>query len=505
MPTLVRLIVAAVGGALLWLAFPSFDLWPLAPLGCAALALATAGASLRTGLLAGLLLGLTWYTPMFVWASTYAGAAPWLAMSLASALYPAALGGLLALLQRSGAVRPVVGAAAWVLMEYARSVTPFGGFPWARLGFSQADSPMLGVASLLAVAGLGFVVALVGGLLARSGQLLRGDADARRPVRAAGLLVTAAALVLAPLLIPRPTDGENLRVAAVQGDLPPDFTRTLSAERGTMLTRYTDLTHDLATSVRAGETSYPDLVLWPEGASDLDPLSPTSGAAATEQIMAATDDIDAPVVLGATSRNAQDAPRNLVLEMQPGEGLDDTYQKIFLAPFGERMPLRPVMRHLSEWVDRIPDWEAGSEPGVMDVALRDGREVRLGLGICFEVVVDQAVRDVVHGGADLLVVPTSNAWFGEGDEAAQHIAASRVRAVEYGRSVVHISNVGISGLITPDGAVDQPTELFTQALLEGTVPLRNQQTPALHTGPWVVHAALVVVLLGLVTGRRRAG
>lgn len=505
MPASVRLLAAALGGVLLWLAFPSFDLWPLAPLGCAALALATAGASVRIGLLAGLLLGLTWYTPMFVWASTYAGAAPWLAMSLASALYPAALGGLLALLQRPGRVRPVVGAAAWVLMEYGRSVTPFGGFPWARLGFSQADSPMLGVASLLAVTGLGFVVALVGGLLARSGQLLRGDEIARRPVRAAGLLVTAAALVLAPLLIPRPTDGEDLRVAAVQGDLPPDFTRTLSAERGTMLTRYTDLTHDLATAVRAGEAAYPDLVLWPEGASDLDPLGPVSGEAATEQIMAATNDIDAPVVLGATSRNAQDAPRNLVLEMQPGEGLDDTYQKIFLAPFGERMPLRPVMRHLSEWVDRIPDWEAGTEPGVMDVELRDGREVRLGLGICFEVVVDGAVRDVVLGGADLLVVPTSNAWFGEGDEAAQHIAASRVRAVEYGRSVVHISNVGISGLITPEGVVEQPTELFTQALLEGTLPLRSEQTTALHTGPWVVPASLLVVLLGLVLGRRRAG
>ncbi|OLT27236.1 hypothetical protein BJF82_16495 [Kytococcus sp. CUA-901] len=80
------------------------------------------------------------------------------------------------------------------------------------------------------------------------------------------------------------------------------------------------------------------------------------------------------------------------------------------------MPLRPVMRHLSEWVDRIPDWEPGTEPGVMDVALPDGRQVRLGLGICFEVVVDAAVRDAVAGGAELLVVPTSNAWFGEGDE-----------------------------------------------------------------------------------------
>ena len=501
-----RLLLAALGGGALYLAFPSHDIWPLAVVGCAVLALATAGAGIRVGLVAGLLLGLTWYTPMFVWASTYAGAAPWIAMSVASALYPAALGGLLALLQRGGRVRPVVGAAAWVLMEYARSVTPFGGFPWARLGFSQADSPMLGVAALLSVAGLGFVVALVGGLLALALQHLAHRPQPRR-ARALGPALLATGLVLAPAALPRPTGGEPVQVAAVQGDLPPDFTRTLSAERGTMLQRYTSMTEGLATDVADGAAPAPDLVLWPEGASDLDPFAPDGGAEAVARMMPGVEALDAPVVLGATSYGTGDAPRNMVLELQPGQGVDDTYQKIYLAPFGERMPLRPVMRHLSEWVDRIPDWEPGTEPGVMDVALPDGRQVRLGLGICFEVVVDAAVRDAVAGGAELLVVPTSNAWFGEGDEAAQHIATSRVRAVEYGRSVVHISNVGISGLIDPDGWVEEETTLFSQALLEGELPLRSTPTPALTTGPWVVPAAALVVvaaLLGLVVRRRSA-
>ena len=72
----------------------------------------------------------------------------------------------------------MIGAAAWVLMEWARSVTPFGGFPWARLGFSQADSPMLGAVSLLAVPGLGFLVALAGGLLAVAVQRLMAPGGA---------------------------------------------------------------------------------------------------------------------------------------------------------------------------------------------------------------------------------------------------------------------------------------------------------------------------------------
>ncbi|MGO0577863.1 apolipoprotein N-acyltransferase [Ornithinimicrobium panacihumi] len=501
----VRLLLATLGGLALFLSFPGTDAWPLALVGTAALALATAGASLRVGLLAGLLLGLCWFTPMFTWASTYAGAMPWIAMSLASACYPAALGLVAAWLQRGGAVRPFVVAGAWVLMEYARSVTPFGGFPWARLGFGQADSPMLALVRWVGVPGLGFAVALAGGLLALAAQrvLEPGRVDLRR---AAGAAVVALALVLAPLAIPRPTDGESVRVAAVQGDVPEGFTRTLTAEPGTMLARYTEMTTALARDVETGAAAYPDLVLWPEGASDMDPLRPDGSPEATRRIMGAVDAIDAPVVLGATSRRGTDAPHNMALSYLPGEGLDETYTKIYLAPFGEKMPLRPLMRQLSPWVDRITDFVAGSEVGVMPVPLRDGREVLLGLGICFEVVVDPAMHDLVRGGADLVAVPTSNAWFGDGDQAAQHLAASRVRAVELGRSVVHISNVGVSGLITPDGTVHEGTGLFTSALLLDELPLRTEVTPAVHLSRWVPLAAAVVVLLGLLvpTGRRRA-
>src|SRR5699024_621434 len=70
-----RLLLAVLGGVALLLAFPGYDIWPLAMVGTMCLALATAGAKLWQGLLAGFLLGLAWYTPMFTWAGTYAG--PW--------------------------------------------------------------------------------------------------------------------------------------------------------------------------------------------------------------------------------------------------------------------------------------------------------------------------------------------------------------------------------------------------------------------------------------------
>lgn len=492
-----RLVLGLLGGVCLWLAFPGHDVWWLAVVGCAGLAVATVGATWWAGALSGLLLGLAWFTPMFTWAGTYAGAPAWLAMSVVSALYPAALGALLALLQRAGRVRPLLGAAAWVLMEWARSVTPFGGFPWARLGFSQADSPMLGAVSLVGVPGLGFLVALTGGLLAVAVQ--RSQAPGGAQLRLAAVaLVGAVALVAAPLLVPRPTAGEPVTVAAVQGDLPEGFSRTLTADPGVMLDRYADATNALAGRVAAGDTAPPDLVVWPEGATDLDPLDPRVGQAATDRIMAAVDAVGAPLLLGGLSQlGGAGAPSNMVFSYLPGYGLDQTYRKVYLAPFGEVMPLRPLLRYLSPWVDRIDDLSAGDGPGVMPVPLGTGRPVDLGLAICFEIVVDRAVRDLVTGGAQLLVVPTSNAWFGDGDQSVQHLAISRVRAVEYGRSVAHVSNVGVSGLITPDGVVHDRSDPYTQATLVGQLPLRTEQTLAVRTGPWVVPAAAFVVVLGL--------
>src|SRR5699024_1234295 len=179
------------------------------------------------------------------------------------------------------------------------------------------------------------LVALVGGVLARAVQLAvrarPGGSDGRL-IRALGLGALAVTLVLAPLLVPRPTDGETVRVAAVQGELPEDFTRTLTAERGALLERYLTQTRDLAEDVDAGRSARPDLVLWPEGASDLDPVSTVSGEETVDLIQEVVDDVGAPLLLGATSRTEQGAPRNMVYGVAPGQGLVAEYQKVYLAP-----------------------------------------------------------------------------------------------------------------------------------------------------------------------------
>jgi apolipoprotein N-acyltransferase len=173
------------------------------------------------------------------------------------------------------------------------------------------------------------------------------------------------------------------------------------------------------------------------------------------------------------------------------------------APFGEYIPYRSFFRHFSDKVDLVArDFAAGSSVGVLPAG-----PVRLGNVICFEVAYDGLVQDPVRAGADLLVVQTNNATFGYTDESTQQLAMSRLRAVETGRSVVHVSTVGVSGIIAPDGSFLQRSGLFTQEVLQARVPLRTGLTPAVRLGraPELVLSALGLVLAaaGLLAARRR--
>jgi apolipoprotein N-acyltransferase len=118
--------------------------------------------------------------------------------------------------------------------------------------------------------------------------------------------------------------------------------------------------------------------------------------------------------------------------------------------------------------------------------------------ICFEVVEDGLVDDTVDAGADLLVVQTNNATFGYSDENVQQLAMSRLRAVEHGRAVVHVSTVGTSALVMPDGTLVDPTALFTPAVVSGQVPLRTSLTVADRVRQAGVPVEGLLVALGLV-------
>ena len=311
----------------------------------------------------------------------------------------------------------------------------------------------------------------------------------------------AVAVMVLPLLVPRPTDGPTGRFLAVQGNVPRpglDF----NAERRAVLDNHARATTKAAAEVDAGERTRPDLVVWPENSSDIDPLRNPD---ASTVIREAASAINAPLILGAVLQEPPPSVSNASLLYLPGKDVSQRYVKQHPVPFAEYIPYRSFFRHLSDKVDLIAsDFAAGTGPGVFRVPAVGGSTIAAGTIICFEVAYDDLMRDTVDHGANVLLVQTNNATFGFTDESVQQLAISRIRAIEHGRSIVHVSTVGVSAMITPDGTAHQRTALFTSATLSAELPLRTDRTISDRAGPWPEYLACGALAMMLVLlGRRR--
>jgi apolipoprotein N-acyltransferase len=258
----------------------------------------------------------------------------------------------------------------------------------------------------------------------------------------------------------------------------------------------------LAAQVDSGRRPRPDLVIWPENSSDIDPyLNGDAGA----EISGAARAIGAPILVGAIVEGPGEHIRNTAIVWDPVSGPGQTYVKRHPVPLAEYVPARGFFRIFSDEVDLVRhDQVAGDRVGTMDMA-----GTTVGDVICFEVVYDSLVRDVVRAGAGMITVQTNNATFGFTDESEQQLAMSRLRAVEFGRSVVISATSGISAIIAPDGSVARSSSLFTPAAFDEPIAQRSSHTLAerLGAGPeWALvalglAALLVVVLPGRVRGR----
>jgi apolipoprotein N-acyltransferase len=256
----------------------------------------------------------------------------------------------------------------------------------------------------------------------------------------------------------------------------------------------------MAAQVAAGTRVQPDVVIWPENASDLDPYQQADAHATIQSAVAA---VGAPTLVGSVLDNPPGRLSNVSIAWDPQAGPGAQYVKRHPVPFGEYIPSRGFFRHFSDKVDLVArDFVAGHKVGELQLG-----PAKVGIAICFEVAYDSLLRDTVDHGAQLLVVQTNNATFGYTDEASQQLAMSRLRAVEHGRAVAHISTVGISALIAPDGRVIDRTTLFTPALLQAALPLRTSTTVSDRLGVWpeAVLSLLGIggAAVGVRSGRRR--
>lgn len=483
-----------LSGVLLYLSFPPRPLWWLVLPGFALLGWVLHGRRLRAGFGIGLLAGFGFMLPLLHWTGEEVGPVPWLALATAEALF-VAVGCIGVAAVSRLAWWPVWAAAVWALDEAVRARVPFGGFPWGKIAFGQADSAFLPLAAVGGTPLLSFAVVLCGFGLFEAVRSLRVYRSTGRIPRAA--VATAAATVLVPLaaaLAARPLVDDSAEdgtatVAAIQGNVPRlglDF----NAQRRAVLDNHARRTEQLAREVKAGKVPQPDFVLWPENSSDLDPYRNADARIVIDEAVKA---INAPTVVGAVIEPDTGKLRNTLIQWDPSGGPVATYDKRHIQPFGEYMPMRSFARIFSSDVDRVQrDFGPGKKVGVFDLA-----GTKVGLVTCYEAAFDDAVRDTVEHGSQLIAVPSNNATFGRSEMTYQQLAMSRVRAVEHSRSVVVPVTSGVSAVIRPNGTIVQKTKMFTPDALVDKVPLRSSLTPATRLGTLPEGLLVLIAAAGL--------
>ncbi|HUR73539.1 MAG TPA: apolipoprotein N-acyltransferase [Sporichthya sp.] len=481
-----RLGLAILAGIALALAFPPYDLWPLIFPAVAALSLLVRDLSPKRAAAVGFVYALAYFVTLLRWLHVIGWDAMIILSLLESAFYAAGAIGL-AWAYRYRAW-PLLHAGIWVLVEALRSRLPLGGFAWGKLAFGVVDSPLAGLASLGGSPLVSAGVAAVGAALAAAYLAVR---DGR--LRPAGLLAGGAlAALLVCFAIPLPTGGgSTATVALVQGNVPRAGL-SLLAQRDAVLDNHLNATHALAADVRAGRVPAPQMVIWPENASDEDPFRKPE---IFTKMNAAVVDVGADTLIGTVLDSPPDRVTNTAIVWSPTYGPGERYTKRKLVPFGEYIPLRNLMTKFIGRLALIPrDFRPGTEPGVLDIG-----GTRIGDVICFEVAFDSLVRETVRDGGKLLIIQTNNATYGHTGQPEQQLAISRLRAIEHGRAMVIAATSGISGVIRADGSVSRRTDEFTQQVIVSQVPLRGAKTLATRLGAWVELALCAPVVVVIVT------
>ena len=439
------------------------------------LARGLSGARKRTVAVTGLLYGLGFMGPLIWWMNAVSHGA-YGALVLAETLFFVPI-----MLALRAATRlrawPLWGAGVWVLGEWARGRFPFTGFPWGRLAHTSIDTPFSAYARLVAMPGTSAVLFVVAALLL---VVVVGPGRRARIGAASGVLVLLGLGAVLPTGIAG-ADGTR-QVALVQGDVPGVF---LTWPRGEIFDLHAAETARLAADIRSGAVPQPDMVLWPENATDIDPYHDPG---VRDQIETLSALLRAPILVGGIfdGPTVDTAYNQGVVWTADGPG--ERYVKLKPVPFGEYVPFRKeagaVVNRLARDIPR--DMLAGDEPGAMTIG-----DTRIGDTICYDIAYDSVTRRAVDGGAQLMVVQTSNAAFTGTSQPEQQWDISRLRAIETGRWVVVPSTNGITGVVDPTGRSVERAPLHEPATVNAEVTLASGRTPALVIGrylEWVLVA-----------------
>ena len=407
-------------------------------------------------------------------------------LSAGLALYSAAAVLLARLICPRGIGRILVFAACWSAAEWLRGEL-LTGFPWNPLGNVWTFSaPMIQIAALIGVFGLGLVTVAVAAAPAALDTAGRGGWG----------FVAVAALALVAIWA-----GGAMRLAGATAETVPGTVLRLVQPN---IAQHHKWRADLRAAqfnshmrLSAGVAKQPVThVIWPETAAPFF-LNKEAGA---RRRMATVVPAGGALITG-TLRSATEPRREIWNSLQ---AIDDRgeiiggYDKSHLVPFGEYVPLRSILS-FAKVTHGTTDFSAGPGP-------RTVRVVGLppfGSLICYEAIFPGRVTDPGDRPGWLLNV-TNDAWFGISSGPYQHFASARMRSVEEGLPLVRVANTGISGVVDGYGRVTARLGLDRRGVIDASLPAALPATFFARWGNVAPGGAMAAALIGgLAWGRRR--
>lgn len=498
-----------LGALALALAFPKTQQAWLAPLGAAGLFWAWERLSWKRAFFTGWFAGAIFFCINFSWftytVGDYVGPLAF-AVVLIPALIEALAFALSATLTQVAAryappvLVPVAFAAAFTVFEWLRSVD-YTAVPFAQIGYSQTSTPLAVYAAYVGSFGVTFIVMLLGGYIAY--------ATVRRKVAplAIAVAVIAAGWYAAYSVWPaRRAAPPTMRIAAVQGNIA----QTIKWNKDQLprnVERYVSLTKRLA-------PLHPQLVVWPETVITTDlnlhqeyydwRLMPPDEAATLRSILDTNArsrkqfadlarSMKTTLVVGSLDQHVGGGAikeYNALFTYGPDGTLIDVYDKRQLVPFVENLPLPAIFSH-------IPDAQliGRFSQGTQDTVLPAGN-MRFAPLICWESAFPDLIHAQIQNGAQFLVIPTDDAWFGKSSGTYQHAQIAQMRAIESGEWVLQAASTGISGIISPSGEWTEATQLDKEALVVGNVGLPPGSLFA-RIGPNPIMLAIAAIYAGV--------
>jgi apolipoprotein N-acyltransferase len=498
------LALAFLAGLVSALGFAPLHLWPLTLLAFAALLwLIEDAPSMRAALARGwwfgvgqFVLGLNWIATAFTFQAAMPAWLGWVAVMLLSlylAVYPAMAAGLA---WRWGRGNPLalalILAAAWIVTEWLRA-TLFTGFAWNPAGVVAVDmAGLAGLSRFVGTYGLSGAVVLAGGAL---------FLPARRQWRAAAALavpLAAAAILLMPGRRAAPT-GPLVRIVQPNIGQQEKWTPTFAARNEARLGR---LSH-------GGDRAA--ILIWPEAAVT-DPLQDGRRLpGAREEIMAARGGVRRlilgyPLLLtgGITIKSADgvfaNGATNSIFAVTP-ERILARYDKAHLVPYGEYLPMRPLLSAIG--LSRLAPGDLDFDPGPGPRTIALPRAGRVGFQLCYEIIFSGEVAD--RGDRpDWIFNPSNDAWFGAWGPP-QHLAQARLRALEEGLPIVRATPTGISAVIDADGRLLASLPLGTAGAIETRLPRPAPPTPFARFGNLLPFLFALLLAAAAIAVRRKSG